>query len=121
MAAKKMYVEREEAGTRLDLFLKRKLAEDPVLSSLSRSEIGRLIADGEITVNGKRTKPAARLRTEDAIEVRIPPPRESPVQAEDLPLSVLFEDEDCIIINKAPRVVVHPAAGQQTGTIVNAL
>lgn len=104
-----------EQGLRLDHFLASKLAE------LSRSRIQDLIRDGYITLNGVATKPGAKLRADDRISVIEPPPRPVETPAQDIALEVLFEDEDLIVINKPPGMVVHPAAGNWEGTLVNAL
>lgn len=100
---------------RLDRWLQSKLPE------LSRSRLQDLIKEGLITVNGKASKPSAELRTGDKIEVTIPEPVSTEVVAQDIPLQVLYEDQDLIVINKASGLVVHPAAGNPDGTLVNAL
>ena len=110
-----------EAGHRLDLFLARHALQESVLRGLSRSEIQRLILEGQITLNGNRVKSSARVKTDDVVELQPLPARESGIEPEDLPLSILFEDDDCIVIDKAPGVVVHPAGGRRKGTLVNAL
>lgn len=107
-----------DAGTRLDLFLARRKVG---ASEWSRSAIQKMIQEGEILLNGLRAKPGSRLRLNDVIEVCALPLKEAEVLPEPIPLDVLYEDADCIVINKAPGVVVHPAAGNQTGTLVNAL
>jgi len=115
-------IDASSAGLRLDLYLARHLVfDEPTASRPTRSEIQRLIGAGQITLNGAATKPGARLKAHDRVDVRALPPRESALRPEALPLDVLFEDADCIVVNKAPGVVVHPAAGQATGTLVNAL
>jgi 23S rRNA pseudouridine1911/1915/1917 synthase len=116
----RLVVSEQTAGMRLDMFLTRNFIAGR-LKGLSRSGIQRLIGSGEITVNGKKTKPSARLKISDLVEIRELPPRELALRAEPLPLDILYEDEDCIVINKAPGVVVHPAAGRSQGTLVNAL
>ncbi|MGH7852751.1 MAG: RluA family pseudouridine synthase [Candidatus Binatia bacterium] len=110
------------AGTRLDLFLADhfKPAKWAKLG-LSRSEIQRLIGEGQITLNGARTKASARIRSNDQVDIRLLPPRDATLSSEALPLEILYEDADCIVINKAPGVTVHPAAGHWSGTLVNAL
>lgn len=108
------------AGMRLDVFLTRNFIAGQ-LKGLSRAGMQRLIGNGEITVNGNKTKPSARLKINDLVEIRELPPREVALRPEPLPLDILYEDEDCIVINKAPGVMVHPAAGRSQGTLVNAL
>lgn len=110
------------AGSRLDLFLADYF--NPAKSSerrLSRSEIQRLICEGQITLNGAKTKASARIRPNDQVDIRLLPPRDSTLVSEALPLEILYEDADYIVVNKAPGVTVHPAAGHWTGTLVNAL
>lgn len=110
------------AGTRLDLFLadhfKRAKSSE---RGLSRSEIQRLIGEGQITLNGAKTKSSTRIRSNDQIDIRLLPPCDATLSSEALPLEILYEDADCIVINKAPGVTVHPAAGHWSGTLVNAL
>jgi 23S rRNA pseudouridine1911/1915/1917 synthase len=108
-------------GVRLDLFLARRLAELEPREVWSRSAIQRLIAAGQVTLNGRTTKTSARLKTGDWIEVVSLPPRATSLEPEPLPLDVLYEDEDCLVLNKPPGIAVHPGAGRQTGTLVNAL
>jgi 23S rRNA pseudouridine1911/1915/1917 synthase len=120
--AQYLLIEDRFAGTRLDLFLAGHFDSANVLGArLSRSEIQRLIGEGQITLNGARAKPGARIRVHDRIDVRLAPPRDSTIRPEPLPLDVLYEDVDCIVINKAPGIAVHPAAGHSSGTLVNAL
>lgn len=116
-----MIVSTEYSGLRLDLFLARHLRDFRGDEGPSRSNIQRWISSGEVKVNGKMTKPAARLKADDLIEIHWLPPEETPLKPEALPLNVLYEDEDCIVINKAPGMTVHPAAGCHSGTLVHAL
>jgi 23S rRNA pseudouridine1911/1915/1917 synthase len=117
-APQRAVVEESGAGMRLDLFLARRFA--PQLGR-TRSAIQKLIADGAVTVNGRGAKPAVRLKKGDRIDVRTPAPVETSLAAEPLPLDIVYEDKDCIVLNKAPGMVVHPAAGWKQGTLVNAL
>jgi 23S rRNA pseudouridine1911/1915/1917 synthase len=88
----------------------------------SRSRIEGLIKAGFVTVNGAVAEKAGmKVSEEDEIEVEIPPPVPAIPEAEDIPLDVIFEDEDMLVLNKAPGMVVHPAPGHSTGTLVNAL
>jgi 23S rRNA pseudouridine1911/1915/1917 synthase len=80
-----------------------------------------LIAEGQITVNGKRTKAGVRLRINDRVIIQALPSIPSDLLAEPIALNVIYEDEDCLVINKAPGMIVHPAAGKRTGTLVNAI
>ena len=111
------------ANTRLDLYLTDhfKRARDPAERGLSRAEIQRLISEGQITLNGATTKPSARIRPKDQIDIRLLPARDATLASEALPLEIIYENADCIVINKAPGVTVHPAAGHWSGTLVNAL
>jgi 23S rRNA pseudouridine1911/1915/1917 synthase len=108
-------VEPPNSGDRLDHFL---AANVP---GLSRSRLQDLIREGHVKLNGLTVKPGARLRAGDSIILREPPPIAATAEAEDIALRVLFEDDDLIVIDKPPGLVVHPAAGHQTGTLVNAL
>ncbi len=89
--------------------------------TLSRSQLKRLIERGTILVNGKPSKAGARLAVGDRIDVDIPPPIEPSAIAQDIPLSIVYEDADLIVINKPSNMVVHPAPGHPNGTLVNAL
>lgn len=108
-------VEEEHENERLDLFLTNQL------NDLTRSFVQKLIREGHVTVNVKPVKPNYRLQASDRVTVMIPAPKPMDVVAEDIPLAVLYEDDDIIVINKARGMVVHPAAGNYQGTLVNAL
>lgn len=114
-------VETEQAGKRLDLFLAHRLADLSPTKGWSRSVIQKMIAAGQVTLNGQKAKSAARLKHGDRIEIHSSPPRQTTLLAEPLPLEILYEDEDCLVINKAPGIAVHPGAGRSSGTLVNAL
>ena len=88
---------------------------------LSRAAIQKLIGDGQIRVNGALTKASARVKVDDCVVVALRPARESELRPEAVPLKILYENADCIVVNKDPGVVVHPAAGRADGTLVNAL
>ncbi len=100
---------------RLDVFVSRTMAE------LTRSAVRRLIDTGFVTVNGNPGKPSLKLKGGERISVRIPPPAPAVPVAEQIPLEILFEDGDIIVVNKAAGMVVHPGAGNRGGTLVNAL
>ena len=104
-----------DAGARLDQFLAARAA------TLSRARIQDLIKAGHVTLNGRATKASARLRDGDVLALAEPPPVPSATLAEDIALDVLFEDDDLIVLNKPAGMVVHPAAGNWQGTVVNAL
>jgi 23S rRNA pseudouridine1911/1915/1917 synthase len=108
-------------GMRLDLFLANQFAGMSEMKGVSRSGIQRMIAEGEITLNGQKTKAGNRLKPGDEIEICRLPVRDTVLAAEPLPLDILYEDQDCVVVNKAPGMVVHQAAGNRRGTLVNAL
>jgi len=88
---------------------------------LSRAFVQRLIEEGRVTLNAAPARAAAKVRPGDVIEVRLPPAVLPVVEAEALPLDILYEDADILVVNKAPGMVVHPGAGNPSGTLVNAL
>lgn len=90
-------------------------------AGLSRSAVQRLITSGQVTVNGRKTKASVKLKSRDRIEIQWAPPVDAPLEAEPLFLPILYEDNDLIVVNKPPGMVVHPAAGNPRGTLVNAL
>lgn len=121
MPFERAVVEAPAAGMRLDLFVAQHFGDIAEQYGLSRSRIQKLIADGYVVLNGAPSKPGARLKTDDTVELRTVPGRETCLNPEAIALEVLYEDDDCVVINKAPGIVVHPAAGRWTGTLVNAL
>jgi 23S rRNA pseudouridine1911/1915/1917 synthase len=120
-APEKLSVDGSADGMRLDLFLSRHFAGSAKSTGLSRAEIQRLIEEGQITRNGAIVRASARVKLDDRIDIRFLPARDPELKSEALPLDILYEDHDCIVINKPPGMVVHPAAGQWSGTLVNAL
>ena len=111
----KLIVPKEHARMRLDLFLARSLPE------FSRSRIQQLIRAGFVRVGGATTRPRQSLRTGDEIEVTEPPPEKIKTEPEAIPLAILYEDDDLIVINKASGMTMHPGAGHREHTLVNAL
>ena len=109
-----IHVEDGAVGERIDAYLTQK-------TGLTRSALARLCDDGGVRVNGRPVKKNARLCRADVIELLIPAPRESEILPEDIPLNVVYEDGDIIVINKPSGMVVHPASGNYSGTLVNAL
>lgn len=105
----------EDVEKRLDVWLTAKLG------GYSRSYIEKLIEDSCVTVNNKKIKAGYKLKVMDRIDVTIPEPRALDIKAEEINLDILHEDRDIIVINKPRGMVVHPAAGNYTGTLVNAL
>jgi len=102
-------------GDRLDAYLAGELPD------LSRSRIQSLIKEGNITLNGAKVKARVSLKSGDEIEINIPEPKPLELEAQDIPLSIIHEDAHVIVLNKASSMVVHPAAGNEDGTMVNAL
>lgn len=103
-----------EAGVRLDLAL-------ATLADLSRSQARRWIDEGRVRVNDRIPSPSHRVVAGDLVEAHPPELRESPLLPEATPLSILYEDEDLVVVDKPAGLVVHPAPGHPTGTLVNAL
>ena len=91
------------------------------MAALSRAQVQRLIEDGHVSVAGVVAAKSLRVRAGDAIDVRVPAPTPLEVLPEAIPLAILFEDADLIVVEKPAGLVVHPAAGHATGTLVNAL
>ena len=104
----------EHAGVRLDAFL----SAD---GALTRSQAARLIAEGRVRVNGKPAAKSARLSGGETVTVDVPQLRETALPPQDIPLDVVYEDDDVIVVNKPTGLVVHPAPGHLDGTLVNAL
>mgnify|MGYP002650688478 FL=1 len=104
----------EHAGVRLDAFL----SAD---GALTRSQAARLIAEGRVRVNGKPAAKSARLSGGETVTVDVPQLRETTLPPQDIPLDVVYEDDDVIVVNKPTGLVVHPAPGHPDGTLVNAL
>ena len=117
-SARRAIIDDADAGMRFDLFLARRFAP---AEGWTRSAIQKMIAAGSITLNARTVKPGTRLKRGDRVEVRTPPAVETALAPEALPLEILYEDRDCIVLDKAPGMVVHPAAGWKQGTLVNAL
>lgn len=108
-------VSETETGQRIDQCIASKHPE------LSRSYVQKLIKNNEVTVNGKIIKANYKLAFKDEIIFNIPEPEELNIEPENIPLDIIYEDQDIIIINKGKNMVVHPAAGHYSGTIVNGL
>lgn len=108
-----------EPSARLDKALARDV---PEAASLSRTRLARLIADGQVKLNGAVvTDGKARVAEGDVVEIEVPQAVETHIGPEDIPLDILFEDDDLIVVNKPAGMVVHPAPGTPGGTLVNAL
>lgn len=106
-----------EAGTaeRFDAYLAQRVG------GLSRARVQKLIRAGDALVNGEETKPSVIVREGDVISTNVPDPEPIAAQPEDIPLDILYEDSDIIVVNKAAGMVTHPAPGSWDGTLVNAL
>lgn len=108
-------VESNDVGKRIDVFLSEKIED------MSRSRIQKLIEDNKIKVNAKEIKSNYKIKNGDEITVEVPKPVMLQIQAEDIDIDILYEDDDIVVVNKPQGMVVHPAAGNYTGTLVNAL
>ncbi len=115
MLRRELIVPEGEGGERLDHFVARMVGE------LTRSAAQRLIEAGLVTVSGSAAKPALKLREGEHVVVSIPPPEPAEAEPEDIPLEILHEDSDLVVVNKPAGMVVHPGAGNPRGTLVNAL
>lgn len=104
----------EEYGKRLDLFV-------AAVADISRSRAAQLIEEGCVTVNEKEVSKNTKPKSGDNIKILIPEPREYNVKADNIPLDIVYEDTDLLVVNKPKGMVVHPAAGNYDGTLVNAL
>lgn len=110
-----LIVEAESKGERIDKYL------SDMLSSYSRSHIQKLVTDGNVLVDNKIIKSNYRLSPGEKVQVRIPLPVELEILPEEIPLDIIYEDQDVIVVNKPKGMVVHPSAGHYSGTLVNAL
>ena len=104
----------EDAGTRADVFV-------ALYFGVTRTAAARLLAEGAVTVGGKTAVKNTRIAAGDAVGVTLPPVRETETLPEDIPIEIVYEDDDLAVINKPKGMVVHPAAGNESGTLVNAL
>ena len=104
----------KESGERLDSFVS-------ASAEISRSRAQKLIEDGFVTVGGQRAAKNCKLKAGDVVEIEMPEPEDCEALPEDIPLDIVYEDDDIIIVNKPVGMVVHPAPGHTSGTLVNAL
>lgn len=109
----KISIVSQESGSRIDKYIN--------IDGISRAMVQSLINEGKITVNGKEIKNNYKVKPGDNIEITIDDPKESDIVAEDIPLDIVFEDDYLLVINKPQGMVVHPAPGNYSGTLVNAL
>ena len=107
----------QNQGQRLDRYL----SDQPQLSALTRSMLQGLIKDEQILINGLARKSGYRIHAGDHVSVVIPPIAPSTLVPEQVPFEILFEDEDLVVLSKPPGIVVHPACGHQSGTLVHGL
>ena len=112
---KKFLVLEEEDGDRLDVYLSSQLGE------MSRSYIQKIIKDKKVKVNGKEEKAKYLVKEDDKITIEIPEPKLLEVNPQDIPIDIVYEDSDLLIVNKSQDMVVHPAPGNYEGTLVNAI
>ena len=103
-----------ESSQRLDVFVS-------VVADVSRSRAASLSDDGAVLVNGKPSAKNTKLKKGDRVEITVPDPCEYEIKAENIPLEIIYEDSDLLVVNKPKGMVVHPAAGNFDGTLVNAL
>jgi len=115
IAVYRFKVEQNESEQRLDIYTVSKL------NSLSRSHIQKMIANGQVIVNGKQQKANYKTQQEDIVEITVAEASTAEIVPEDIPLEILYQDDDIAVINKSRGMVVHPAAGNYQGTLVNAL
>jgi len=109
-----LYAAAEDVGLRMDVFLAAKL-------DITRNFARQMIVQGDVTAGGKNVKPNSRLEDGETVQVRLAVRRELNAEAEEIPLDVVYEDADIIVVNKPRGMVVHPASGNPDGTLVNAL
>ncbi len=130
MTSEKITFEAEKSGERIDSFVADYLSneideggncEEKEYRSFSRSSVQKLIAEGFLTVNGGSCKTNYKIKQGDVITVSLPQTEEPEAVPENIPIDIVYEDSDIIVINKPRGMVVHPAAGNYTGTLVNAL
>lgn len=112
---KEYIVSQEEKGKRLDAYI------SSADTDITRTSAQRLIEDGNILVNGKNVKVSYKIQENDKISVEIPKPKQIELKAQDIPIEIIYEDSDIIVVNKPKGMVVHPANGNPDGTLVNAI
>ena len=115
MAEEKLVFQSDVKGVRIDKFL------SDAMSEYSRSYIQKLITDHLVDVSGRQIKANYKVSVGDVISVTVPEPEEPDILPEDIPLDILYEDDDILIVNKPKGMVVHPAPGHYSGTLVNAV
>ncbi len=111
-----LYCEAADEGARVDKWL---TLQDEI--DLTRSAVAKLIEQGSVLINGKAANKSAKLSSGDSIVIEIPDPIDISVEAQDIPIDIVYQDDDLLIVNKPQGMVVHPAPGNYDGTLVNAL
>lgn len=115
MKSLKLYVSNETAGQRIDKWLSENIED------LSRSSVQKLLKENNILINSHAVSKNYKLRSDDIIDVNIPEPELLDVAPQNIPVDIVYEDDDLLVVNKPKGMVVHPAAGNPDGTLVNAL
>lgn len=115
MNMKKIKVNEENIGKRIDSYI------PSIEKEISRSAVQRLIEEENIKVNGEKTKVSYKVKLNDEIEINIPEAKEIDLKAQEIPLNIIYEDNDIVVVNKPKGMVVHPANGNLDGTLVNAI
>ncbi|MDD2654442.1 MAG: S4 domain-containing protein, partial [Candidatus Omnitrophica bacterium] len=108
-------VEDKSQGQRLDLFLAGNFKEQ-----FSRRFLQQIITDGRVLINGKKVKAHQKLKIDDEVRIDIPPEEKTDIKPQDIPLDIVYEDKDLLVVNKPYGMVVHPAPGNYSNTLVNA-
>ncbi len=108
-------VSNEEASCRIDKWISEKNPD------ITRSAVQKMISDGNVTVNGKTVSKNYKVSAGDEVVINVPEPAELSAEPEDIPVEIVYEDDDLLVVNKPKGMVVHPAAGNYSGTLVNAL
>jgi 23S rRNA pseudouridine1911/1915/1917 synthase len=103
------------AGERLDVYIAKRL------NGLSRSSVQKLIAGGNVLVNGMVERSSYKVQPGDQIQIKLPPPESSDIEPEHIPLDIVYEDDSILVVNKPRGMTVHPAPGSKHGTLVNAI
>ena len=107
-------VDENKAPERIDVFTSE-------IAAVTRSRAAALIADGCVTVNGQKASKSDKVKSGDTVTVTVPEPAAYDIAPENIPLDIVYEDSDLLVVNKPKGMVVHPAAGNYSGTLVNAL
>ena len=105
----------KEKNVRLDAYISKNY------SDISRTMVQKLIENGNILVNGKKEKASYKIQLNDKIEINMPKPKEVDIKPQDIPIEIVYEDDDIVVVNKPKGLVVHPANGNPDGTLVNAI